>query len=470
MHSRHPRLVIPSWILLPLAALWLLCDPAGAGAQAPPRVQKVAAIETYQGTPVGFTADGHPFRGKPDAPLTLVEYTDYLCPFCDRYFQQTLPVLLEKYVRTGQVKLVIRDLPLVSLHPGAPRGAAAAMCVAEQGASRFWQMHDALFQAQQQWNRLPDPSTFLANVAKKVGADMAAYERCMASGRIEARVQQSVAAGQALGFTGTPTFQFVQQTSGKTYTLVGAQPVDVFIRWIDDLTAGKEPPQAQQSQQAQKPELPPWAKPEGLAPDPKRPGFTVAGDPYKGKPGARLVVVEFADFECPSCRRHALETQPTLDKRFVETGEIMWVAKHFPLRIHPRAPVAAAAAVCAGDQGKFWEMHHALFERVEQWSTGSDPDAALLQLAADIKLDGGPFATCLASRRPLEHVLRGLYDGQSVGVRNSPTFILVQGDTATALVGARSAEQFESLLKQRLDRATPATKAEATGSGSPVTR
>jgi protein-disulfide isomerase len=296
---------------------------------------------------------------------------------------------------------------------------------------------------------------------------MPAYERCMTSGRHDARVLQRVAAAQALGFTGTPTFQFVQQVSGKIYTLAGAQPVDVFVRWIDALLAGKEPPEAKQPE---KPELPLWAKSEGLAPDSKRPGFTVAGDPYKGKPSARLVVVEFADFECPSCRRHALETQPSLDKRFVETGEVMWVAKHFPLRIHPRAPVAAAAAVCAGDQGKFWEMHHVLFERVERWSTGSDPDAALLQIAAEIKLDGAQFATCLASRRPLEHVLRGLYDGQSVGVRNSPTFILLLGDTATALVGARSAEQFESILKQQLERAQPASKAEATGSGSPVTR
>ena len=132
----------------------------------------------------------------------------------------------------------------------------------------------------------------------------------MASGRHEARVQQGAAAAQALGFTGTPTFQFVHQASGKTSTLAGAQPANVFSGWIDALLAGKEPPEAKQTA---KPELPPWAKPESLAPDPKRPGFTVDGDPYKGNPGAKLVVVEFADFECPSCRRHALETQPALD-------------------------------------------------------------------------------------------------------------------------------------------------------------
>src|SRR5207247_6093652 len=118
-----------------------------------------------------------------------------------------------KYGHTGQVKFVIHEFPLASLHPAAPRGATAAMCVAEQGAIRFWQMHDALFQAQQQWNRLPDPTAFLAELARKAGADVTAYDRCMASGRNDARVQQSVAAGQALGFSGTATFQLGHQTS-----------------------------------------------------------------------------------------------------------------------------------------------------------------------------------------------------------------------------------------------------------------
>jgi protein-disulfide isomerase len=404
----------------------------------------------YQGTPVGFTADGHPFRGKADAPLTLVEYTDYLCPFCDRHFQQTLPLLLEKYVRTGQVKLVIRDLPLVALHPTAPRGHVAANCVGEQGPGRYWKMHDALFQGQQQWNRLQDPTTFLGTTARKVGADMAAYERCMASGRNEARVQQSLAAGQALGFTGTPTFQFVHSAGGKTYTLVGAQPVDVFGAWIDALLSGKEPPQAQEPP---RPELPLWAKPEGLAPDPKRAGFTVAGDPYKGSPDAKLAVVEFGDFQCPACQRHALTTQPELDKQFVETGKVLWVVKHFPLRIHPQAPAAAAAAECAGDQGKFWAMHHRLFEEREQWSNGDDSDPVFVRLAADVGLDRGQFTACLTSRKALERVLRDLYDGQGVGIRNIPTFILFYGGTGQVLTGVRSSEQFAATLQEQLERA-----------------
>jgi protein-disulfide isomerase len=469
MHSMDRRKGGPRWVLLSLAALWLISGvagaaaqtaatnetttPAGAGTQSPPRDQEVAVLDTYQGIPVGFTADGYPFRGNPRAPLTVVEYSDYLCPFCERYVRQTLPALLEQYGRTEQVQFVFHDFPLASLHPTAPRGVTAAMCVAEQGATRFWQMHDALFQAQQEWNRLPDPTAFLAKVAREVGADMTAYEQCLASGRTDARVQQSLAAGQALGFNGTPSFQFVHHASSKTYTLVGAQPVEVFRRWIDALLAGQEPPQAQQAQLTDKPELPFWAKPEGLAPDPKHPGFTVAGDPYKGNPDAKLVVVEFGDFQCPACQRHALTTQSVLDQRFVETGEVLWVVKHFPLRMHPHAPAAAAAAECAGDQGKFWAMHHRLFAQMERWSTGEDPDMALVQLAADLELDRAQFTACLMSRKALERVMRDLYDGQGIGVRNIPAFILYDGGTGHMLVGARSPEQFAALLQQQLESA-----------------
>ena len=284
---------------------------------------------------------------------------------------------------------------------------------------------------------------------------MTAYEACMASGRQDAPVRHSVAAAQALGFNGTPSFQFVHHPSGKTYTLVGAQAIDVFSRWIDDLLAGKEPPKDVDAQPtpAQKLELPFWAKPEGLAPDPQRQGFTVGGDRYKGNPYAKLVLVEFGDFQCDACPRHALRTQPELDKRFVETGEVRWVVKHFPLRVHPHASVAAAAAECAGDQGKFWAMHHLLFERMEQWSTGDDPDTASEDLAAELELDQAQFSACLQSRKALERVLRDVLDGQAIGVRNVPAFVLFRDEIPFVLVGVRPLESFASLLQQQLKQA-----------------
>jgi protein-disulfide isomerase len=469
MRSSYPRKSKPWWRLLALTGLWFIWSavgavaqpmanpeatpPAGTRTQSPARPQEGAALDTLQGTPVGFTADGLPFRGNPNAPLTLIEYSDYLCPFCARHFGQTLPTLLERYVRTGQVQFVFHDFPLASLHPTAPRGAAAALCVAEQGAARFWPMHDELFEAQPQWSRLADPTAFLSEVAKQVGADMTAYNRCLAAGSKDGQVQQRVAAGHALGFNGTPSFQLMHHASGKTYTLVGAQPVDVFTRWIDALLAGQELPQPQEAQPADKPELALWATPEGLAPDPKRPGYTVAGDTYKGNPDAKLVMVEFTDFQCPACQRHALTTQPVLDKRFVETGEVLWVVKHFPLRTHPHAPVAAVAAECAGDQGQFWAMHHRLFQRMEQWATSDDPEPALGQLVADLELDRAQFSACLQSRKALERVLHDLYDGQEIGVRNVPTFILYSGGTGHMLVGARSSGQFLALLQRQIESA-----------------
>jgi protein-disulfide isomerase len=409
--------------LIGLAALWLVWNatgttaqpavtpepmpPAGMGAPGVPRDQEGAALDTYQGTPVGFTADGLPFRGYPKAPLTLVEYSDYLCPFCARHFAQTLPALLERYGRTGQVQFIVHDFPLASLHPTAPKGAAAAGCVAEQGAPRFWPMHDALFQAQPQWNRLPDPTAFLAQLAREVGADMPAYEQCLASGRHDARVQQSVAAGQALGFNGTPSFRFVHHASGKTYTLVGAQPVDVFTRWIDALLAGQEPPQPQEAQQPDKPELPFWATPNGLAPDPKRPGYTVGGDPYKGNPESKLVLVEFGDFQCPACQRHALTTQPVLDRRFVETGGILWVAKHFPLRSHPHAPwpprrrnvlgSRASSGPCITGYSSGWSSGPAEMTRSRHWDNWRRTSSWIAPGLAPAYRAGRPSSACCAT-------------------------------------------------------------------------
>jgi protein-disulfide isomerase len=447
-----------------LVALWLIggCARSAPGeldtetrvvsvaAQAQPESIETGTSDLYQGIPAGFTEQGYPYLGDPDAPVVLEEYSDYLCPYCGRHFGQTMPALIETYVSTGRVQYVFRDMPLTSLHPTAPVGHAAALCVAEHGAALFWEMHDALFEAQAQWNSLPDPSGFLAGLADEIGVDTAEYESCMASGRQESFVQQSVAAGQALGFNGTPSFQFIDSQSGAKYTLIGAHPGETFAQWLDALLAGEEPPQEEEPE-AETPELPFWANAEGLAPDPDRPGYTTAGDPYKGDPGAALVVVEYSDFQCPSCQRHALETQPVLDETFVATGEIMWVFKHLPLQMHPQAPAAAAAAECAGDQGLFWEMYHSLFEAQEQWSV-EEPDPALVALAEGLDVDVERFGACLQGRASLERVLSDLYDSQGV-VSQTPSFVILYGGQGRITRGARPAEQFVATLETMLESA-----------------
>ncbi len=229
-------------------------------------------METYKGMPVGFTAEGYPFRGNPEAPLTIIEYSDYLCPFCGRYTGATLPQLLETYGAAGQVKFVFRDMPLTALHPTAPAGHVAAWCAGEQGAALYWEMHDQLFLAQQQWNQLPDPEPYIATLAEQIGLEMDAYNECVASGEPQDFVEQGVAEGQSLGFNATPSFMFTNDEYDISYPFVGAQPTEAFVSTIDGLLAG-EAPSVEEEPEQEPAELPFWANKDGLKPDPDRPGL-----------------------------------------------------------------------------------------------------------------------------------------------------------------------------------------------------
>ncbi len=409
-----------------------------------------AQQETYDGIPVGFTEEGYPYIGEPDAAVTIEEWSDYLCPFCNRHFQSTLPALKEQYVRAGKLRIVFRDFPLASLHPTAAQGHETAMCVAEQGAEKYWTVHNALFTRQQEWNRLPDPAEFLAGVAEQAGTDMTAWQACMAKGDIKQFVSKSVEEGKAIGFNGTPSFRFVTANGDKSYNLIGAQPLAQFAKLADPLIIGEEPPE---EIAPKPPELPLWAKPEGLAPDPDRPGYNLAGDAYKGDPEAPLVVIEFSDFLCPACQSHVLETQPDIDKALVDTGKVLWVSKQFPLRIHPYANLGAVAAACAGRQNEFWTMHHALFDTSDQWAKDDfekpDVEQSLIELAEKNGLNMESFLECFNSREGLEYVLKDLYDAQGI-VQSTPTFIIIQDGKGTMLRRPMPAEQFVGLLTGRL--------------------
>jgi protein-disulfide isomerase len=442
--------------LMALAAAGLLGPMGSLAAESAVEARGVAASAKEAKTAMGFTADGHPYRGDPKAPVIVEEYSDYLCPYCGRHFTDTLPALLEKYAATGRIEYVYRDFPLASLHPTSAKGHEASLCVAEQGAPRFWAMHDVLFQAQKEWSRLPDPAGFLRERAEQIGADLKVYDECLVSGRKKGALEQSIAAGNALDFSGTPSFRLARRASGEAYTLVGAQPVATFDEYLGAVLAGKEPPKAPEPP---KPELPAWAKPDQLAPDPARPGLTVAADPYRGKPDAPLTVVEFSDFQCPACRRHVLETQPVLDQKLVDTGKVRWVFKHRPLREHAWAAAAAAAAECAAEQGQFWAMHHLLYEKQEQWAT-AEADKALPGLAEEIKLDGDRFAACFNGRAALERVLRDLYDAEGVAP-TTPTFVLISQGTAFTVRGAAPADRFVSVIEKQLAEAQPSKKTAA---------
>ena len=408
------------------------------------------------GLEVGFTDEGFPYRGNPDAAVTLIEYSDYACPFCGRYTDETVPTLLEQYGLTGRVKFIFRDFPLVSLHPTAPSAHTAAICAGEQSADLYWAVHDEAFARQADWTGLPDPTGFFAGLAGGIGVETAAYQECIESGRSDAQIEAGLTDGQALGFNGTPTFQLIADGLEDTYTLIGAQPVETFQSYLDSLLAGEAPDDAQTAEapgEASEPAgLPFWADfNTGLQPDPDRPGVNLAGDHYKGNTDASLVVIEFSDYECPFCRDHAMGTQPVIDEALVDTGDVLWVFKHLPLDAHPSARVAAVAAECAGDQGQFWEMHDLLFETVGDWASDEiDTDAALIDLAGGQPLDQSVFQQCFASRAALERVLADMSDASGI-ISQTPSFVVVQGDRGTLMQGSIPADEFVASLRNRLE-------------------
>jgi protein-disulfide isomerase len=174
-----------------------------------------------------------PMLGRADAPVTLVEFSDYQCPFCQRFFATTLSAIKKQYVDTGKVRYVFRDFPLDQMHPQARKAAEAAHCAGELG--KYWEMHDVLFQNQK---ALAPPQ--LAEHARTVGVDGAKFEECLSSGRHGARVERGLREGSTLGIQGTPSFVVGKTKAGDVVEgmpIRGAQPLEMFRRIIDQKLA-----------------------------------------------------------------------------------------------------------------------------------------------------------------------------------------------------------------------------------------
>jgi len=177
--------------------------------------------------------DDDPVKGNPDAPVTVVEFSDFQCPFCSRFFEQTLPLIEENYIDTGKIKFVYKDLPLDNLHPNARSAHIAAECADEEG--KFWEYHDVLFQKQAEWQRLAssDLDITLSQFAVDLGMQAASFESCMESQDIADEVNQDTLEAARYGATGTPTF-FIGTEKDGFIKLVGAQPYAAFQRAIDE--------------------------------------------------------------------------------------------------------------------------------------------------------------------------------------------------------------------------------------------
>jgi protein-disulfide isomerase len=192
------------------------------------------------------------------------------------------------------------------------------------------------------------------------------------------------------------------------------------------------------------------------APAPSQPQnvvLTLDGDPAKGDRNARLVLVEFTDYQCPFCARHARDTFPLIDAEYVKTGKLRYVTREFPLEsIHPHAFKAAEAALCAGDQGKYWEMHGRLFANQRALAPGQ-----IAAHAQAVGLDAAKFTQCLEEGTKVAKVRKDLADGAKAGVTGTPAFFLGVADGATVKVVRfiKGAQAFAS-FKEAIDTALAA--------------
>lgn len=176
----------------------------------------------------------------------------------------------------------------------------------------------------------------------------------------------------------------------------------------------------------------------------------LAGDPAKGRPDAPLTLVEFSDYQCPFCAKTARETFPAVEKAYVETGKVRYVFRDFPLSMHRYAFKAAEAANCAGEQGKYWEMHDRLFENV-----GALEPEKLPGYAQAAGLDPAKFEECLGSGRHAEEIRADMEDGRKAGVRGTPTLMIgttEPGSTRLAVVEILRGAQSQESLQAALDR------------------
>ncbi len=180
-----------------------------------------------------ITTEGDPSKGNKNAKLTLIEFSEYQCPFCGRHVRDTYPQLDKEYIQTGKVKYVFRDLPLESIHKNAFKAAEASHCAGEQ--NKYWEMHDRLFANQ---NSL-EPAMLTAH-AQAVGADTKKFQACLDSGKYASDIRKDIAEANKYGITGTPTsvIGLTQPGDPKIKVLKvirGAQNISAFKETLDNL-------------------------------------------------------------------------------------------------------------------------------------------------------------------------------------------------------------------------------------------
>lgn len=190
------------------------------------------------------------------------------------------------------------------------------------------------------------------------------------------------------------------------------------------------------------------------APRQEVPPIPLIAAAIRGAPDARIIVAEFSDYQCPFCKRHLEATLPQLAERYIDTGLIRYAMMEFPIdSIHPQARKASEAALCAGDQDRYWQMHDLIFAEQRQLAPRD-----LQRHAETLDLDMGAFEACLEEGTHADVIRRALDLGRQVGIRGTPSFLIGLSSPDEPLVlmptyairGAQSLDVFAKVIDELL--------------------
>lgn len=198
----------------------------GSQAEGTPQLRAAQAVPEVR---ISISTKGRPTLGPDDAPVTLVEFTDYQCPFCNRFFKDTFSKIKQDFIDSGKVRFVVKDLPL-AFHQNARPAAQAAHCAGEQ--NKFWPMHDKLFE-----NALKLEPNHLPGYAQELGLDMVAFNDCVGKKRHLAAIDKEANEAQMAGIRGTPSFVVGKSAEDiiNGVMIRGAQPYQAFEAAINKL-------------------------------------------------------------------------------------------------------------------------------------------------------------------------------------------------------------------------------------------
>jgi protein-disulfide isomerase len=372
-------------------------------------------------------ADDDPVKGPADALVTIIEFSDFQCPFCSRV-NPTIQKVLDEY--KNDVRVVWKDNALPFHNRAKPAAYLARFAYEKQGNKGFWATHDALFEGQK---NLEDAG--LQEIAKKVGLNWDQANAAIQSGKYADKIDESMDLASEFEARGTPHF-FI---NGRR--LSGAQPYEKFKELIDlQLASAKAVMAKGVSRDKVFRELMKTAK---APPEPEKkvvPAPT-KDNPFLGPENAKVVIQEFSDFECPFCSR----VNPTIEqimKEYPKDVKIVW--RNMPLPFHPDAPLAAEAAheafVQAGNKG-FWKYHEKLFANQKALKR---PE--LEKYAEELGLDMARFKAALDNRTHKPLIEKDMEVAKQAGVSGTPAFTV----NGYFVSGAQPFPAFNKVIKLAL--------------------